>query len=419
MNKLLSQKLNIAHLISTSLPLLSGYSIRTHYLLKFQKKYVNPYAITEPNSIRSQSPHIIDNITYFHNNPNLFFDLIYKQQLSKKLRIVNVYDWFYNSVFDLTTSYLKNYFNLIKPNIIHIHSSPLFGKYGGNLAIKSNIPFIFEIRGFVEDTHVGLGNIKKGSLKYKKQQKERIEIAKKADALVTLGLNMKEELVRQGIEKDKIELVPNAVDVNLFHPIPPIRQLKEKFSKPEDFLIGYVGSVRRIEGIEVLIKALKFVKEAINNVKLLIIGPGNPIYYNDLKFLAKKLSLEKEVIFVGKVPNIEIPNYYSILDMCVIPRLDLRVNRLVTPLKPLEVMAMEKFLLVSNLPALKELVRPKISGDFFKAGNYENLADKILYYLNHPDQLESIAKKARNYVKLNYSWSKIILKYISLYEKLI
>lgn len=223
----------------------------------------------------------------------------------------------------------------------------------------------------------------------------------------------------QGIEKDKIEIVPNAVDTEIFHPIPPISSLKKKFSKLEDFLIGYIGSVRRIEGIEIIIKALKLVKEAISNVKLLIIGPYNPIYFNDLKLLIKKLYLEKEVIFVGKIPNSYIQNYYSILDICVIPRLNFRVNRLVTPLKPLEVMAMEKLLLVSDLPALKELVKSKISGDFFKAGNYEDLAKKIIYYLNNPNQLESIAKKARNYVKFNYSWSKIILKYIHLYEKFI
>ena len=184
-------------------------------------------------------------------------------------------------------------------------------------------------------------------------------------------------------------------------------------------LLGYIGSIRRIEGIEILLKAMEIIEKEIKDVLLLIIGPGNPIYTNELKIIAKKLKINNYVKFLGPVPNSKIDDYYSILDICIIPRLNIRVNQLVTPLKPLEVMAMGKVLLVSDLPALKELVKSDISGELFETENSEDLADKIMKFFINPEEIDRLGQSARKYVENNYSWQKIIKKYISLYESLL
>ena len=75
------------------------------------------------------------------------------------------------------------------------------------------------------------------------------------------------------------------------------------------------------------------------------------------------------------VPNSEILDYYAAIDLFVIPRIDDRAARLVTPLKPLEAMAMEIPVIAADLPALRELVSPGERGEVFRPSDPEHLAD--------------------------------------------
>lgn len=230
---------------------------------------------------------------------------------------------------------------------------------------------------------------------------------------------MKKDLITQGIDKKKIKIVPNGVDTEVLRPKSPEISLIEKLGIKNEKLLGYIGSIRRIEGIEILLKAMQIIKKERDDVLLLIVGPGDPIYINELKNFAKKLKIINIVKFLGPVLNSEIDDYYSILDICVIPRLNIRVNQLVTPLKPLEVMAMGKVLIVSDLPALKELVKSNVSGVLFKAENSEDLAKKIIHLILNPDQMEKLGKSSREFVKNNFDWHLNVKKYINLYETLI
>ena len=165
---------------------------------------------------------------------------------------------------------------------------------------------------------------------------------------------------------------------------------------------------------------MSLLKKTINDIKLLIVGPVRPYnYLESLKDYSKRLNITKDVIFTGIVPYEEVNNYYSIIDIFVIPRLNLRISRLVTPLKPLEVMAMGKILLVSDLPALKELVKPHISGDIFEVENSKTLAMKLKIYLESPEKSDKLKQSAREFVMNNYRWSEIVKKYVPIYNKLL
>lgn len=315
--------------------------------------------------------------------------------------------------------YLRKIVNSYNPQIIQGHSTEKFAKFGYYLAKEKKIPFIYDVHGFNEDSLVGQGILKKNSRGYLKKKEKETNLMKKADAVVAIGRNMKEDLISRGIDEKKIIIVDNGVDTNLLKPISPDIRLKQKLGISDKKIIGYVGNVRRIEGLDILFKAMNILKKKINNIFLLIVGNYNHDYYNYLKILADKLEINKNIKFIGPVPYSEVYRYYSIIDVNVIPRINIRVNRLVTPLKPLDVMAMSKVVIASDLPALRELIKPKISGDLFEAGNYEKLADCLLYYLSNSDKREDLGKRAREYVKRKFDWSIIIKDYLILYKKLL
>lgn len=412
-------KPNILHILNISLPNISGYSIRSHFILKHQKNFVHPFALTHPEIFRKKEPDIIENIIYFRFPPDLGYTLFFKPRIFQRLKVANFYKWFYYHLLKTSQIYLQKLVKTQKIELIHAHSIGDFSKYVEKIAKNYKLPYIYEVRGFLEDTRVGLGILKEKSRSYMKRQKKITSLIKKADLIITLGKSMKEELINQGIREDLIKIVPNGVDTISLCPKPPNINLKQKLGINKKYIIGYIGSVRRIEGIEVLIKAMKILIRKNISVHLLIIGIYNLSYYKELKKISKKLGIEKDISFIGSVPHSKIREYYSFIDIIVIPRKNIRVNRLVTPLKPLEGMAMGKVVLTSDLPALRELVKPNISGDLFESGNYVGLANKLIYYISNPEARDNLGKKAREFVEKNFTWSTIIKKYISIYNQLL
>lgn len=72
------------------------------------------------------------------------------------------------------------------------------------------------------------------------------------------------------------------------------------------------------------------------------------------------------------------------------------VCNLVIPQKPLEILAMQKLLIVSDVKGLTEIVKSGISGDIFHSENDEDLAEKISFYLENPKKKKKWREKVEN-----------------------
>lgn len=412
-------KTRVLHLLHHSLPHISGYTIRSHYILTFQKKFAIPFALTPPISIRKKNPDFIDNVCYFRFPPKNGIEKLYDLKLIQRLKVQRYLARVNSSVFKAKLKHISKVVKEQKIDLIHGHTPFTFSQWGEKVARKNNLPFIYEVRGFWEDTFVALGYITKNGYEYLKMRYNETKLMKKADAVVTLGKMMKNELISRKIDRNKIFIVPNAVDTKNFQKKSIDLNLKQKLGMDGKYIIGYVGLIRKIEGIELLIKALRTIRNKIKNVELLIVGRYNKDYLMILKKFAKQLDVEKSVQFIGQVQKNEVQMYYSIIDIVVIPRINTRVTRIVTPLKTLEAMAMGKVLLTSDLPALREMVKPGISGDVFKSSDSNELANKIIYYLSDQKARISLENRAKNFVKKKYDWLNIVEKYNSIYKNLL
>lgn len=287
------------------------------------------------------------------------------------------------------------------------------------MAKDKEIPFIYEVRGFWEETYVVTGQLERNSPQYLNRRENETNLMKKAVKIVTLGENMKKELINRGISKNKIKVIPNGVNTKIFTPVRPHLGIKNKIGVKSKYIVGYVGTIRKIEGLEYLIKAIDKVRQKKIDVDAVLIGSCENDYGLKLKQLSKKLGISNHIHFLDKIPFKKIKDFYSIIDIVILPRLNKRVCRLVTPLKQLEAMAMEKLVLASNLPALAEIIKPEISGDLFEPENHFSLAEKIENYLINDERRINLGKKAREFVKKKHNWSTLINNYKNIYNDLI
>jgi glycosyltransferase involved in cell wall biosynthesis len=83
---------------------------------------------------------------------------------------------------------------------------------------------------------------------------------------------------------------------------------------------------------------------------------------------------------------------------------------MVSPMKPLEALAMEKAVLVSSVRALDEMIKHEETGLVFRKGDIESLAETLLRLINDPNLRFSLGKKGRAWVLNNRTWRMVGLK---------
>ncbi len=301
-------------------------------------------------------------------------------------------------------------------DVVHAHSPSLCGLPAMKAARKKGIPFVYEVRAFWEDAAVDRQRFSEGSLRYRISQKMEQRIFDKADAIVCICEGLRSEIARR-TDRGNIFVVPNGVDTAIFTPRPKSTALLEKYDLQGKTVIGFIGSFFTFEGLSDLICSMAMVSaEDQNTTALVVVGGG--VEDERVRRLAEDLGLmNRTVIFTGRVPHDQIQDYYSIMDILVYPRISKRITELVTPLKPLEAMAMEKAVVASDVGGLRELIDHEKTGILYKAGDRRDLAEKLMQLAHNKKERKILGKYARQVMLEKRSWDSLIKAYQGIYHR--
>ena len=300
-------------------------------------------------------------------------------------------------------------------DLIHAHSPSLCGLPAMNVAKKRKIPFIYEVRALWEDAAVDRNRFNEKSLKYKISRAMEQKLFDGADGIVCICEGLKQE-IKNRTNRNDIFVVKNGVDTTIFSPLAKPNDLLEKYDVLNKVVIGFIGQFFTFEGLADLVQAVPKVLAKRSDIKFIIVGGG--VEEENVKALAEKLGvLDSSLIFTGRVPHERINDYYAMMDIMVYPRKRLRITEMVTPLKPLEAMAMEKAVIASDVGGLKELITEGYSGMMFKADNTDDLAAKILHLVENEQLRLDLGKHGREQMLREREWSKIVEDYGPIYEQ--
>jgi len=182
---------------------------------------------------------------------------------------------------------------------------------------------------------------------------------------------------------------------------------KNCLSEKNELNIGIVSRISYEKGIDILLKALPFVK---NFHKLMIVGDGKE-YKKEILDLANELKINDKIVWAGKQPREKIFDFYKKMDVVLIPS---RFEGF--GLSAIEAMSCGKIVIASNVDGLKEIIENGINGFLFEKENEKDLANKINYVIENFDKLENIRIKAKETVKNKFSFCKYKKKINDLYE---
>ena len=275
--------------------------------------------------------------------------------------------------------------------LIHAHVPYRVGIPALRAARILGIPFTYEMRGMWEESAVASGRWKSGGLAYRRFRRMETKVLRAADTVICISQTLRQEAISRGVEESKISVVPNAVDAEV------VRNESDLFNEMKDQLedklvVGYIGSLRELEGVDLTAKAVSILKEKGFDVNLFVLSSQSG--QNELRAYCNELGIAEDSHIVGPVPHDQVAPFYDLIDVFVVSRPDSRVTRLVTPLKPFEAMRSGTAVVMADLPALAEIVEDGKTGCLYPAGDSQKLADKIHELMTDKSIREELGRKA-------------------------
>lgn len=281
-------------------------------------------------------------------------------------------------------------------------------------ARRLGLPFIYEVRGLWEITRISREQEFEDTPAFAVQSLLEAKVAQLADHVFTLTEPMREELSSRGVRDERIELLPNSCDPDRFLPRPRDQELAARLGIPDGVpVIGYVGTFVDYEGLEDLTLACTLLKQRGVTFRLMLVGNENasgtdrgPITEQILR-IAEAEGMTDWLIMPGRVPHEEVESYYSLIDIAPFPRKPWPVCEMVSPMKPLEALAMEKAVLVSSVRALTEMIADGQTGRVFDKGSVASLADRLQELIDEPQQRLALGRRGRAWVGAERTWKQI------------
>jgi glycogen synthase len=409
--------MRILHIVHRSFPGTSGYAIRTREIVtKEMAVGLEPLVVSSPSQapagpLDSERSEMIEGVRYFRSCGRLLSPTTEVRDRSRARAVLRIAQ--NASLLRISLRLARQY----RPSVIHAHSPFTCGLTGSLVSRLTGIPWVYEMRGIWEDSHVSRDTMTDNSIIYKAVRGLEGIALRQADLCLVISDPLREEVIRRGVGPEKIRIVPNGVDVQDFFPGPPPPDLRDKWNLNDRIVLGYIGSFFHFEGLDLLVTAMGRISREFPDARLLLVGEGEATA--ELQRLATLSGCSDKIIFVGRVPHSQVSDYYKLCDLMALPRRDTRLTRVVTPLKPLEIMAMAKPLVASDIGGHLDVVKDKINGLLFRADDEADLAGKCEAVIRDQNLRKDLGSRARLWVEENRDWRILIKQYVEIYESLI
>ena len=224
---------------------------------------------------------------------------------------------------------------------------------------------------------------------------------------------MKGELQRLfGLPFEKINVVPNGVNLNSFSGIDRDYEFRRRYAMDNEKIILFIGRLVYEKGVQHLISAMPKILNGYHDAKLIVAGKGGML--DELRMQADALGLGSKVYFAGYLNGKDVQRMYKAADISVFPSTYEPFG-----IVALEAMLAERPVVVSDAGGLNEIVQHRENGMKSYCGNPNSIADSILELLFDQQLCSNIVKKAKAKVKNEYNWNKIAQDTHFIYQKAI
>ena len=293
----------------------------------------------------------------------------------------------------------------IRPDVVHTHKYK--DSFIGTLVARSlGIPYVVRIVHGLPEPFMGLRNAK-------------MVAYTAADRLMTDWLVDRVVAVSSDIEKvliglygsNRVSCIHNGIDLEAVRVTTSREAFRRKWQIPEDaVVIGTVGRLVPVKGHAILLDATRILQASIGNVALVLVGDG-PLR-KDLEANAKRLGLEKSVIFAGQQD--QSYDFMNMMDVFVLPSLHEGI-----PMVVLEALALQRPVVATRVGGIPEVIEHGQTGFLAEPSDASSLARLLQRLVEDLPMAVSIGKAGRTRVEEKFTARTMAGKTAELYEQVL
>lgn len=224
------------------------------------------------------------------------------------------------------------------------------------------------------------------------------------EKVIAISEPVREHLIRDfRVSDKKISVIHHGIDVDCYN-----LEKKKELGLGEGPVVGIVARLSDVKGHIYLIEAMKAVLDKVPLAQLLIVGDGK--MKKTLVKLTHQLRLEKSIKFMPSVADTR--EVLSMMDLFVLPSLKEGLG-----LSLMEAMAKGLGVIASDIGGIKSLIQNGHNGLLVKPADVRGLSLAILELLNDPRKREELGSNAREFIKNNFSFDKMVTETERIYSE--
>ena len=282
-------------------------------------------------------------------------------------------------------------------DVVYATSPPFFvGLTGLWLSRIKNAKFVFEVRDLWPQTAVELGEITNERFIRWSEWLESLYY-RKSYRIVTVTKGLFDAIVNKGYDKQKIRLIPNGTNTELFYNRG--KDVKSQMGFDGKFVVLYAGIFGIAQGMEQLCDLVVTMKSE-EDIHFLFIGEG-PMKQKVLEI--QNTGSLSNMSVLPEVQTQKIADYISSADCCLVPLKKSPLFLRALPSKLFDYMACERPVVVGVDGEARRVVEESKAGIFVEPGNTMQMAQAILKLKAEPDLCLQMGRAGRAYVKAHFS----------------
>ncbi len=283
------------------------------------------------------------------------------------------------------------------PDLIYVRAS-LHSTAPIALARATGRPLLVELNAPLAQEHA---TYRAGSTNELAAAAER-ELLCAADAVLVVSKILGEHAANCGVPPERIHVVPNAIDPELFHPAPRSQNLRAHLGVGEGPVLGFVGGLREWHGVEILPDLMQRLVPDFPGLQMLIVGQG-PLQ-QPLQERFESLGFRDRAIFTGAMNHEAVARVIREFDVSLAPYPKLDHQFYFSPLKLFEYMACGTAVVSADVGQISEVLKDGETGLLYAPGDLDQLASCCQRVLFDPSLQEFMGQQAADTVKRHYTW---------------
>lgn len=305
-------------------------------------------------------------------------------------------------------STIAGMFLVPRPDIVFAPSPPLtIGVCARFLARFYGVKYIYQVQELYPDVAINLGAISNKWL-ISALLKMEAYVYQKAKAIAVIAPGMRQRLLQKGVPDEKIEIIPNFVNLDDMRPLPKDNDFSRSHQIHEKFVVSYSGNMGPAQGLETFIEAAELLRNE-PTVHFMMMGSG--ILMESFEQRVAELAL-KNFTFLPYQHVSLMPQIYAASDLCLVPQ-TARIGADAVPSKVYRIMAAARPVLActDEDSDLADLVNGAQCGMVVRPGSAASLAETIQSACRNPDLGQRLGEQGRTHVIAHYARAVVTDRY--------